>query len=320
VPPIAVSETIAVRAIKENYFKRLFKCIGANKSLYLMIVPVLLFYLIFCYIPMYGVIIAFKDFKPGLGIFGSGWVGIDNFVDFFTGPYFLRIFSNTLIISVSSIIFGFPAPILLALLLNEVRLKKFKSLVQTVTYMPHFISLVVVCGIILQFTSSSGVITSVLNTLFGTPLKNMMGFPDNFVPVYVISGIWQEVGWGSIVYLSAITAIDTQLYEAASVDGAGRFRQMWNITLPGILPIIMIMLILRLGNMMTVGFEKIILLYNPAVYSTADVISSYTYRKGLEEFSWSYSTAVGLFNSVINYAFLITANWLSNKYNNTGLW
>jgi putative aldouronate transport system permease protein len=285
-----------------------------------MIVPVLAFYVIFSYVPMYGVIIAFKNFQPGRGILGSDWIGFKNFTDFFTGAYFPRIMSNTIIISITSIIYGFPAPIILALMLNEISNRRFKKAVQTITYMPHFISLVVVCGMILQFTSSTGVITSVLNFLFNTPMKNLMGFPDKFVPTYVISGIWQEIGWGSIIYLSAIASIDTQLYEAAQIDGANRFHLMRYITLPGILPVIVIMLILRLGNIMTVGFEKIILLYNPSIYSTADVISSYTYRKGLLEFNWSYSTAVGLFNSLINFTFVISANWLSRKLNDTSLW
>ncbi len=288
---------MASSAQKASYLKRLRICIASNKSLYVMILPVLLFYIVFSYVPMYGVIIAFKNFQPGMGISGSPWVGLQNFADFFQGPYFTRVLKNTLVISFSSILFGFPAPILLALLLNEVRSAKFKRIVQTVTYMPHFISLVVVCGMVLQFTSSTGVITSVLHTLFGLPEKNLMADPQNFVPTYVISGIWQEIGWGTIVYLSAITGINSELYEAASIDGAGRLRRVWHVTLPGIMPTIMILLILQMGNVMSVGFEKIILLYNPAIYSTADVISSYTYRKGLLEFNWSYSTAVGLFNT-----------------------
>jgi putative aldouronate transport system permease protein len=303
-----------------SYLRQLIICIGANKGLYVMILPVLAFYIVFCYTPMYGVIIAFKNFQPGLGMWGSPWVGIQNFVDFFTGPYFKRVLSNTVVISLSSIIFGFPAPIILALMLNEVKSSAYKRLVQTITYIPHFISLVVVCGIILQFTNSSGVITVLLNKFFGVPLKNMMGVPSNFVPIYVISSIWQEIGWGSIVYLSAITTIDTQIYEASEIDGANIFMQMWHVTLPGIMPVIMVMLILRLGNVMTVGFEKIILLYNPAIYSTSDVISSFTYRQGLQDFNWSFSTAVGLFNSVINYVFLISSNYLSRRLNENSLW
>jgi putative aldouronate transport system permease protein len=307
------------QAVNGNYFKRLGKCIVSNKDLYLMILPVLAFYIIFHYVPMYGVVIAFKNFTPGLGIMDSPWVGIQNFAEFFTGMYFFRIVKNTLIISVTSIIVGFPAPIIFALLLNELRNQRFKKLVQTVTYMPHFISLVVVCGMILQFTKDTGVISYVLN-FFGVPQKTMLNYPENFVPIYVISGLWQEVGWGSIIYLSAIAGIDQQLYEAAQMDGASRLRQVINITIPAIMPTIMVMLILRLGNIMSVGFEKIILLYNPAIYSTADVISSFTYRKGLQEFSWSYSTAVGLFNSAINFVFLLTSNWLSKKFNEQSLW
>lgn len=303
----------------DSYFRRLIRCIGGNKSLYLMILPVIAYYVLFHYLPMYGVIISFKNFKPGLGIMGSPWVGLQNFIEFFSGMYFIRIVKNTLIISVTSIIIGFPAPIIFALLLNELRNQKFKKLIQTVTYMPHFISLVVVCGMILQFTSNTGAITYVLN-LFGFPLKTMLNYPENFVPIYVISGLWQEIGWGSIIYLSAIAGIDQQLYEAAQIDGASRLRQVINITIPAIMPTIMVMLILRLGNIMSVGFEKIILLYNPAIYSTSDVISSYTYRKGLQEFSWSFSTAVGLFNSAINFVFLITSNWLSKKFNDSSLW
>lgn len=284
-----------------------------------MILPVLAFYIIFHYVPMYGVIIAFKNFTPGLGIIDSPWVGLQNFTEFFTGMYFFRIVKNTLIISVTSIVVGFPAPIIFALLLNELRNQRFKKVVQTVTYMPHFISLVVVCGMILQFTKDTGVISYALQ-LFGIPPKSMLNYPENFVPIYVISGLWQEVGWGSIIYLSAIAGIDQQLYEAAQIDGASRLRQVINITIPAIMPTIMVMLILRLGNIMSVGFEKIILLYNPAIYSTADVISSFTYRKGLQEFSWSYSTAVGLFNSVINFVFLLTSNWLSKKFNEQSLW
>jgi len=307
------------QAVNGNYFKRLGKCIVSNKDLYLMILPVLAFYIIFHYVPMYGVVIAFKNFTPGLGIMDSPWVGMQNFAEFFTGMYFFRIVKNTLIISVTSIIVGFPAPIIFALLLNELRNQRFKKLVQTVTYMPHFISLVVVCGMILQFTKDTGVISYVLN-FFGVPQKTMLNYPENFVPIYVISGLWQEVGWGSIIYLSAIAGIDQQLYEAAQMDGASRLRQVINITIPAIMPTIMVMLILRLGNIMSVGFEKIILLYNPAIYSTADVISSFTYRKGLQEFSWSYSTAVGLFNSAINFVFLLTSNWLSKKFNEQSLW
>jgi putative aldouronate transport system permease protein len=307
------------RAAAEPYLRRLIKFVAANKSLYVMVVPILAFYILFCYLPMYGVIIAFRNFTPGLGIGGSPWVGLENFTDFFTSIYFFRVLKNTLVISVTSIVFGFPAPIIFALLLNEIRNTSFKRTIQTITYMPHFISLVAVCGMILQFTNNTGVITYILG-LFGVPRVTMLNYAENFVPIYVASAVWQEVGWGSIIYLSAIAGVDQQLYEAARIDGTGRLGEAFHITLPGILPVIVIMLILRMGNIMSVGFEKIILLYNPAIYSTADVISSYTYRKGLQEFSWSFSAAVGLFNSVINFVFLLTSNWISRKYNESGLW
>ena len=313
-------KTIALNSVEnEPYFKRLIKCIRANKSLYLMIVPVLAFYIIFCYKPMYGAIIAFENFMPGRSLLGGPWVGFQNFIDFFTSMYFVRTVSNTLIISLTSIIFGFPAPIILALLLNEIKNTAFKRTVQTITYMPHFISLIVVCGMIFEFTNNTGVITYVLH-FFGYPLQTMLNNSNTFVPIYIISGIWQEIGWGTIIFLAALSGVDQQLYEAAQIDGAGRWRQLLNITLPGIMPIIMIMLILRMGGIMSVGFEKIILLYNPVIYSSADVISTYVYRKGILEFNWSFGAAVGLFNSAINFIFLFFSNWLSKKFNDSSLW
>ncbi len=315
----APAGAVAAPTMPEPYFTRLYRCIRANKSLYLMILPVLLYYFLFCYKPMYGAVIAFKNFMPGRGIANSPWVGLQNFTDFFTSIYCFRVIKNTLVISLVSIIFGFPAPIILALLLNEIQNNAFKKTVQTITYMPHFISLVVVCGMILEFTSNTGFITYFLH-YFGFPLTNMMNHANYFVPVYVISDIWQGIGWGSIIYLAALTGIDPSLYEAAEIDGAGRWKQMLNVTLPGIMSTVVIMLILRMGGIMSVGYEKIILLYNPATYSTADVISSFTYRKGLQDFDWSYSTAVGLFNSAINFVFLVLTNWMSKKFTDSSLW
>jgi putative aldouronate transport system permease protein len=205
------------------------------------------------------------------------------------------------------------------MLINELKNRVFTRTVQTITYMPHFISLVVICGLIRSFTADDGVITYVFS-IFGAEKVSMLNRSELFVPIYVISGIWQGVGWGSIIYLSALQSIDVQLYEAATIDGAGYLRQAWHITLPGIMPTIVIMLILRVGHLMGVGYEKIILLYNPAIYETSDVISSYVYRKGLLEFNWSFSSAVGLFNSVINFLMLMTANKISRKVNETSLW
>jgi len=290
-----------------------------NKGLYLMILPVLAYYIIFHYAPMYGLIMAFKDFQPIKGITGSEWVGLQHFKEFFQSFYFWRILKNTVVISCSNLIFGFPAPIILALLINELRNKYFKSTVQSISYMPHFISLVVVCGLIKDFTSDTGVISYIVS-LFGGQATTLLNEAKNFVPIYVVSDIWQSVGWGTIIYLAALTGIDQELYEAAQVDGAGRWKQTLNITLPCIMPTIVIMLVLRMGSMLSVGFEKIILLYNPAVYSTADVISTFVYRKGLQDFAFSYSAAVGLFNSVINFLLLVIANKLSKKFSESSLW
>lgn len=310
------SERPAGGAVRRNRFARDF---GVNKYLYLMMVPVIAYYVVFHYAPMYGALIAFKNYTPIKGILGSDWVGLKNFSDFFHSYYFWRILKNTILISVYTLLFEFPAPILLALLLNEIRSKAFRRAAQTVTYMPYFISLVVVCGIITDFTNSDGVINH-LFTLFGYDGQAMLQKPGLFRPIYVLSEIWQHVGWESIIYVAALMNVDQEQYEAARMDGASRLKQMFYITLPGIMPTIAIMLILRMGNLMNVGFEKIILLYNPGTYDTADVISSFVYRKGLLEFGWSYSSAVGLFNSVINLALLITANAVSRRVNNSSLW
>ncbi len=300
-------------------FRKLRKDIVKYRYIYLMLVPVLAYYIIFCYIPIYGIQIAFKNFAPGLGIADSPWAGLTHFKSFFAGPYFLRTFVNTLLISLYSIIFSFPSSIILALLLNEVNNKYFKRTVQTVSYLPHFISTVVVCGIIREFTASNGLIGGIVEAFGGTP-RTLLLDPGMFRPIYIISEIWQGIGWGSIIYLAALSGIDPTLYDAAVVDGAGRFRRMLHITLPGILPTIVIMLILRLGSIMGVGWEKIILLYNESIYSTADVISSYVYRKGLLEQNYSYSAAVGLFNSVINFALVVFANTFSRRISGTSLW
>lgn len=290
-----------------------------NKYLYLMMLPVIAYYLIFHYAPMYGALIAFKDYSPMKGIVGSDWVGLKHFYDFFNSYYFVRILKNTIIISLYSLIFEFPAPIILALLINEVRSRAFKRVAQTITYMPYFISLVVICGIITDFTNADGVINR-LFMLLGYDGQAMLQKPDLFRPIYILSEIWQRIGWESIIYIAALMSIDQEQYEAARMDGASRFKQIFYITLPGIMPTIAIMLILRMGNLLNVGFEKIILLYNPITYEKADVISSFVYRKGLLEFGWSYSSAVGLFNSVINLALLVTANYISRKVNKSSLW
>ena len=284
-----------------------------------MVIPVLAFYILFHYKPMYGAIMAFMDYNPRLGFSGSEWVGFANFTRFFESPYFVKLLRNTLLLSVYGIIFGFPAPIILALLLNEIKSTKFKKAVQTITYLPHFISLVVVTGIIKEFCQSTGLINDIIVALGGSR-SALLQNPDLYRTIYIVSDIWQGVGWGSIIYLSALSGIDQQLYEAAEIDGAGRWKQMLNVTLPGIAPTIITMLIMRLGQVLGSSYEKTILLYNEAVYETADVISSYIYRVGLLDRDWGYSAAIGLFNSVINLLLLIAANKISKRVSETSLW
>jgi len=291
-------------------------------SAYILILPVIIWYILFHYKPLAGILIAFKDFRPALGIWESPWAdqyGLQHFIDFFQSYYFKRILVNTLRISFTTLLVGFPAPIILALLLNEVQNEKFKKLTQTISYLPHFVSLVIVCELVQLFVSDKGVITQFL-TLFGRKEISLLSDPQAFVPIYAISNIWEGVGWGSIIYLSALSGIDPQLYEAAKVDGAGRWKQTLHITLPGISTTVITMLLLRIGSIMGIGYEKIILLYNEGIYETADVISSFVYRKGLVNYEWSYSTAVGLFNSCINFIAIMIFNKISKKVTEVGLW
>ena len=304
---------------KKDFASRVKKDWQRNRALYAIVIPVLLFYILFHYKPMYGAIIAFKDYTPALGVAKSPWVGFDNFIRFFNSVYFVRLIRNTILLSLYNLLFGFPAPIILALLLNEVRNKKFKSLTQTVTYLPHFISMIVVTGMLTNFCMTSGLFNDII-VLLGGERSPLLQDPKLYRTIYVASSIWQEVGWGSIIYLSALAGVDSQLYEAAQIDGAGKWKQMINVTLPAITPTIIIMLILKIGSLMNMGYEKTILLYNASTYETADIISSYIYRIGLLEQDWSYSTAIGLFNSVINFALLIFANKISKRYSETSLW
>lgn len=289
-----------------------------NKYKYLMILPVLAFFITFAYLPMYGLIIAFQDFRVHLGISGSRWVGFRHFEAFFNDPFFFRLLRNTFSISILSIIFGFPAPIILAILLNEVRNTVFKRTVQTITYMPFFISMVVVCSLIVNFSSVNGIFSQI-SVFFGGEPRNFLMHPQYFYPIFVLSGIWETIGWNSIIFLAALASIDQEQYEAAYIDGAGRFRRIWSITLPNLFPIIMVLFILRMGGILNVGFEKIILLYNPNTFQVADVISTFVYRRGIHGGAFSFATAVGLFNSVVNVFFLVIANTLSRKFSENSL-
>lgn len=313
------AERPGVAGLAGRVLRFLVKDARRNKHIYLMLAPVVAWYLLFHYVPMYGAQIAFRDFSVTQGIWGSPWVGFANFLAYFRGFYFWRLIRNTILINVLDLVLGFPAPIVLALLLNEVRSTTFKRAVQTITYMPHFVSLIVVVGIVIDFLARDGLVNQLLGSLGLSPVPFMQR-PEWFRIIYVGSGIWQHVGWGSIIYLAALSRVDPTLYEAAMVDGAGRWRQLLHVTLPGIAPTIVILLILRIGTMMAVGFEKIILMYNPLTYETADVISSYVYRKGILEADYGFSSAVGLFNSAINFSLLLIANTISRRVNETSLW
>jgi putative aldouronate transport system permease protein len=303
----------------KNIIKLIKKDMQRNASLYLLVLPVVVYYILFNYKPMYGALIAFKDFSPGRGFSGSPWIGLEHFIRFFDSPHFFRLVRNTFLISFYNLLFGFPAPIILALFLNEVRHSSFKRTVQTITYLPHFISIIVIAGMITDFSLSTGLFNDII-VFLGGARSPLLQQPGLYRPIYVASEIWQNVGWGTIIYLAALSGIDPQLYEAAMIDGAGRFKQLIHITIPSLMPTIIILLILRIGQLLSVGYEKTLLLYNPATYETADIISTYVYRIGLLEQNWSYATAIGLFNSAINFCLLLMANKFSRKVSETSLW
>lgn len=314
-----MQNTTMVKAVpKKSVWAKIAKEFRTNKYNYLLLLPTLVYYIVFHYWPMYGAQIAFRDYYVTKGILGSPWVGLKHFEAFFGSYYFGRLFRNTCVLSGLNILFGFPAPILLALLLNEVRVDWYKRTVQTITYLPHFISLVVICGIILDFTKSDGLFNDLI-AAFGGERIMFMQQSKWFRPIYIISGIWQEVGWGSIIYLSAIAGISQEQYEAAKIDGANRWQETLHVTLPGIVSTIVVLLILRVGRIMSLGYEKVLLLYNESTYDTADIISTYVYRRGIQNAEYSFSAAVDLFNSVINMAMLLIVNYISNKVNDSGL-
>lgn len=305
---------------KQSFPKKLARNMRTHPLLYLMVLPAVIYFILYHYYPMYGMIIALFDYVPSKGIFGSDFVGLEHFKSFLGDPYFFRTMRNTLSINVLLLIFGFPFPIIFAILLNELRSNRLRKLTQTITYMPHFISAVVICGLMLDFCKTNGVITSIYTTLTGQEPVNLFSKSAFFQPLYVLMNIWQEFGWDSIIYFAALSGIDQALYEAADIDGASRFKKIIHVTLPGISPTIVILLIMRIGSLMTLGWEKILLLYNPMTYETSDVISTYVYRIGLMNFEYSFATAVGFFNSVINFILLIAANAVSRKINETSLW
>ena len=309
----------AKRATRPSYFARVRKNFSQYKLVYILAIPVIVYYVIFHYLPMFGICVAFQDYRPAKGVLGSRWVGLKHFKSFFDSVYAWRLIRNTLLINFYSLLFGFPAPIILALLINEVKFAPFKKTVQTISYMPHFISVVVICGLLADFCSTTGILTTI-TTLFGVERTNLLNEPGLFRTIYVASGIWQSIGWGSIIYLATLSGTAPNLYEAAVIDGAGRFQQAIHITLPTLVPLIILQLIMRMGQMFSVGYEKIILLYNGLTYETGDVISSYVYRRGLQSGEFSFGTAVSLFNSVCNITLLVFANYLSGRLTSESMW
>lgn len=290
-----------------------------SKALYLLMLPSVIIFLLFTYYPMYGVIIAFKNFTPADGIFGSEWAGLQNFIQYFNSYQFGLTIRNTIVISLYTILVTFPLPIALALMCNQIRAKKFKKFFQVSTYLPHFISTVVMCGMLILFLSPSTGIISKLVGLFGFQLPNLMGSAAAFPHIYVWSEAWQHVGWDSILYIATLSSVDPSLYEAATMDGAGKWKKMLHVDVPALMPTVTIMLILRMGSVMSVGFEKVYLLQNTLNSSTSEIISTYVYKMGLISNQYSLSSAIGLFNNVINLALLLLVNAISKKISDTSL-
>jgi len=293
-----------------------------HKALYLLMLPGILYYIIFKYVPMYGVIIAFQDYSIGKGIMGSQFVGFKHFIEFFyVNPDSWKLIRNTVMLNVYDLLFHFPAPIILAILFHELRNKTFKRIVQSISYMPHFLSTVVIAGILVTFLSpQTGIINFLLVKLFGMEPILFLGLPEWFRTIYVSSEIWQKIGWGTILYLAAIAGIDPTLYEAAKIDGANRYHQMRHITFAGMVPVMIILFVLTLGHFMETGFQKILLLYNSMNYETSDVINTFVYRRGILDADFSFATAVGLFQSAIGLILVIAANRIARKFSETSLW
>ena len=296
--------------------------INRNWIMYVMLIPVIAYFAIFCYAPMYGITLAFKDYKVRAGIMGSPWTDpiFKYFLEYFNSPYFTRVLTNTIRLSLESLAFGFPLPILLALAINEVRSTKFKKFVQNVTYAPHFLSVLVLVGVIKSFTNSDYGIVNIAIRAMGVEGANWLQMDTMFRPLYIGSGVWQNIGWDAIIYIAALAGIDPTLHEAAMIDGASRLQRLWHINIPGILPTMVILLILNSGNIMNVGFEKVFLMQNDLNMAVSDVISTYAYRIGIESAQYSLSTAISLFNSVVNCIMLLLVNGISRRVNETSLW
>lgn len=316
---VAPAEAPAVR-IRRSKWGILLRDIARDKWLYLMLLPGVLYFIIFKYVPMYGVTMAFQDYRPHLGFFNSPWVGLKHFDRFFSEPQFGMLFRNTILLAVYNLVFFFPLPIVLSLMLNEVRRARFKNFVQTLVYVPHFVSWVVVVGIFyILFTTENGILNELLFRVTGRKIAFLLE-ADWFRTMIITQSIWKEVGWGTVIFLAALAGVDLQQYEAARIDGAGRWRQLWHITLPSIRSTIVILLILRLGNFLDSGFEHIFLMLTPTNREVGDVFDTYVYTKGLTQAQYSYSAAVGLFKSAVGLVLVLGSNWLAKKFGEEGIY
>lgn len=297
----------------------ILKNIKKHYNMYLMILPATILFILFCYLPMYGIVIAFKDYDLIEGISGSRFIGLQHFADFFKDPYCFRIIKNTLLIGFYNLAWSFWPPILLAILLNELKFTRLQKIIQTISYLPHFIATVVIVGMLMELLGPTGVLNNMISSL-GFDRINFFNEAKYFRTLYIASGVWQGVGYGSIVYMAALTGIDPEQFEAAHIDGANRFQRIWHISIPGIVPVITVLLIMNAANIVNVGFEKVYLMYSPATYETADVISTYVYRRGITNMDFGYGTAIGLLNSVVAFIILFVTNNFANKLNGTSLW
>ncbi len=318
--PMAVSASPVSRSEKEIKRARNKRYWQEHWQYYVLLLPALAFIIIFAYVPMYGIQIAFRDYKIKLGYWGSEWVGLKHFIRFVTASNFWPLFRNTLLLSLYSLIAGFPAPIIMAFMLNELRFNKLRRTIQMISYAPHFVSTVAVCGLVILFTQrETGLINLLIMALGGEGVE-FMADPGSFRTIYIVSGIWQELGWGTIIYLAALSGVDPQIVEASIIDGASRLQKIWYIDVPSILPTIIILLILRCGSLLSIGYEKVLLLQNNLNMDTSDIISTYVYRLGIQDAQFSYTTAISLFNSVINLIMLSIVNYVSKKLSGSSLW
>ena len=297
-----------------------WKKVRKQKFLILMILPAFLIVLIFNYFPMYGILMAFEDYKVAYGVWGSEWVGLEHFQTFFSNPLAVRTIKNTVLLGLYNFLWSFPAPILLALLINEINSRRFKKVVQTISYLPYFLSTVIIVGMLKDFCSiNGGLFNQIITALGGEPI-NFFSESGWFRTLFIGSGIWQGIGWGTIIYLAALAGVDVALYEAATIDGANRFQKIIHITLPAIMPTVTILMIMNVGGILGSDFQKVMLMYSPKIYDVADVIGTYTYREGIEGAKYSYTTAVGLFTSVLSFILLAITNFICKKFSDNSLW